>query len=317
MKKRITAALILLLIVFSISSCGNQEDAISGVNPNADVIYDDRDYSRYENKTYGIIVEYPSEAQRVGNYEKDGFLSFTWEKSKLEIYVPDKDNMDVMSAEEYVVDVLGIRPNEESGNVSYGKSSGYRVITREEDGYVRSDFYVLGVDSVCRFGYVCPKNEFYDNEPTYYTIMSSIRIDDGKFDNLASMSNRYGVLLEYAISMQYITDINYVNNCLNNYVDLKDKDYLDRAKETVASIREEVGKIVNYERKEEDVYDEIWERVLAPAEELYKACEDIEKEIEAGNINAARSISNKKFTYTLSKEADTYLSTINKEISEY
>ncbi len=316
MKKRITAAIILLLIVFSMSSCGNEQDAISGVDPNAGIVYDDREYSRYENRTYGIIVEYPSEAQRVGNYEKDGYLSFTWEKSKLEIYVPDEDNMDVTSAEEYVVDVLKIRPNDESGNMSYGKSSGYRVITHE-DGYIRSDFYILGAEAVCHFGYVCPEDETLDTNPTYQTVMASIRVDDGKFNNLASMSNRYGVLLEYAISMQYITDINYVNNCLGNYADLKDKDYLAKAKESLGLIREEIEKIVNYERKEGDLYDEIWERVLEPAEKLYKACDDIEKEIESGNISKAQSIGNKEFGYKLSEEAQNYLSVINDEIAEY
>ena len=312
--KKIICFAMAFAVCLSLGACSMspREDYISGVS------FDPADYdtgalARYENKNFGIILEYPEKYERVGNFDLDGYITFEGEDVAISVYVPDMENNDILTAQEYAENVLelsGSRP------AKYGKCSGCKVVS-DSDDKVRIDFIIKGVDAFYRFAYEVPSEGFTEENTDFQSVMSSIRIDDGVYNKLTRMSSRYSVLLEYAKSMQYITDANYANHCLNSFEMSKDERHKNDALNTSANIRAELIKIIDHERDEDEGYDAMWEEITEEAQAVIDACLRAEEAVNSGNYEEAQKIARMEFSYTLSDKCSKFIETINAEISEY
>ncbi len=314
MMKKILCIALALALVFVLGACtpAYEEQYISGVS------FDPADYdtgamARYENKLYGIILEYPEKYERVGNFDLDGYITFEGDSVVVSVYVPDMENNDVLTAQEYAEDVLELASSQPA---KYGKCSGCKTVTYD-DGKIRIDFVVKGVDAFYRFAYEAPEDGFTEEDSIFQSVMSSIRIDDGVYNKLTRMSSRYTVLLEYAKSMQYITDANYANHCLNSFEMSKDVRHKNDALNTSANIRAELTKIIEHERGEDEGYDDMWDEIVAEAEEIIDACLKAEECVNNGNYEEAQKIVRAEFAYDLADNCSKFIETINAEISEY
>ena len=318
MKRRIFCFLLAALIALAVCGCKKYEDdAISGTGFNPMDYVDESGYTRYENALHGIIIEYPGAYERVGNFELDGYISFEGDDKVIEVYIPDAENNDILTSEEYTNEILDIwYIGEESHNVKYGKTSGFKAVQRE-DGKIRTDFVVKGVDAFYRFAFTADEEGFTEEDPVFQYVMSSIRIDDGIYNRLTRMASRYKVLLEYATSMQYITDVNYANHCLNSFDISKDVQSKAEAISTLETVKAEVNKIITHEREKDEGYDEWWNDVLTEAEVIIKNCDEAIAEINADKIADAQTIARTKFSYELSDKSAKFIAMINAEIAEY
>lgn len=313
MKKIICFAMVFAICLsFGACSMSTREDYISGVS------FDPEDYdtgalARYENKLYGIIIEYPEKYERIGNFDLDGHITFEGNDVVVSVYVPDMENRDVLTAQEYAESVLelsGSRP------AKYGKCSGCKVVSSDGER-IKIDFIVKGVNAFYRFAYEAPAEGFTEENADFQSVMSSIRIDDGIYNILTRMSSHYTVFLEYARSMQYITDANYANHCLNSFEMSKDERYKNDALNTYANIRAELTKIIEYERDDDEEYDAMWEEITEKAQAVIDACLRAEEAVRSGNYEEAQRIARTDFSYDLSDSCSKFIDTIDAEISEY
>ncbi|MBQ6902714.1 MAG: hypothetical protein IJN71_06900 [Oscillospiraceae bacterium] len=316
MTRRILGVVLALVMTLSLASCApDTEDYISGTSFDP-IEYDTGAVARYENQLYGIILEYPEKYQRIGNFDLDGYVTFEGDGVVVSVYVPDTENNDILTAEAYVDEVLELPKTEGSGVTKYGKCNGYKVLKRE-DGKITIDFIVKGVDAFYRFAYSQSEEDFTEENATFQQIMGSIRIDDGVYNMLNRMASRYKVLLEYATSMQYITDANYANHCLNNFASSGDVRHKEEALSTSAAIREEIEKIISHKREEDEQYEEMWNEVVESAEKILESCKKAEECVKTGDYEGAQKIARTDFSYDLSDDASRFLATINAEIAEY
>ncbi len=316
MFKKLLFSAFALVFIFSLGACTpDEEDYLSGTSFGT-AGYEAVKMARYENSLYGIIIEYPETYERVGNLDLDGYITFEGNGNAIDVYVPDTENKDILTSEAYVDEVLGLEKNEESGNVKYGKSSGYKLVSRE-DGKTTVDFIVKGIDGFYRFAFTSTDETFTEENEIFKSVMSSIRINDGVYTKLISMSKRYSVLLEYAVSMQYVSDANYANHSLDNYLTTNNERYKTAALDTSAAIRTEMTNIINYKREDGESYDYEWGKVVAEAEKIIESCNRVEECVVRGDYAAAQKIARGEFTYDLSDNASDFLSIINTEMSEY
>lgn len=316
MTKRISCVFLSLLLVLALCSCASKkEDYISGTSFEMEE-FDTGTYARYENRNFGIIVEYPEDFARVGNFELDGYVSFEGDGISVSVYVPDQENNDILTAEEYTQKVLRLSGNIASGNAKYGKSTGYRVVSQNGD-LVRVDFTVKGVDAFYRFAYTAPAESFTEEDETFQTVMGSIRIDDGVYNKLTRMSSRYTTLLEYVSDMEYITDANYANHCLSSFEASGDMRRKQEAVDTVTNVRAEVAKVADYERDEGELYGDTWEEIVAEAKKIVAVCDEFLSCVENGDIAGAQNLVYTKFDYELADKSEEYLLAIQAEIEEY
>jgi len=314
--KRTICLILAVVITLLISACtATQDDYMSGISFDP-MDYDSGAYTRYENKLYGIILEYPESFARVGNFDLDGYITFEKGGVIISVYVPDTENNDILTAEEYVDEVLNLSGDEGSGTTKYGKCSGYKTILRDDEK-TTIDFVIKGIDAFYRFAYSSNDEDFSEDDYVFQSVMSSIRIDDGVYNKLNRMSSRYTVLLEYATSMQYITDANYANHCLNNYAQSNEERHKIDALNTSKLIRDEIGKILTHERDEGEGYDSLWEEIIEDAKKVEDACFRAEKCVQDGDYEGAQKIARTEFLYDLSEHASKFIATINAEISEY
>ena len=212
--------------------------------------------------------------------------------------------------------MLNLSGDEGSGTTKYGKCSGYKTILRDDEK-TTIDFVIKGIDAFYRFAYSSNDEDFSEDDYVFQSVMSSIRIDDGVYNKLNRMSSRYTVLLEYATSMQYITDANYANHCLNNYAQSNEERHKIDALNTSKLIRDEIGKILTHERDEGEGYDSLWEEIIEDAKKVEDACFRAEKCVQDGDYEGAQKIARTEFLYDLSEHASKFIATINAEISEY
>lgn len=318
MIKKTLYILLMALMLLSFCACEKTPgmgDAISGTE------FDPDDYApvtmeRYEHRNYGIIIEYPSNFEKTGNFELDGYMTFEKDDSAIYVYVPDYENGDILFVEEYATEELDLPDGKGSGISKYGKSTGYKAVEYTDDG-VRIDFVVKGVDAFYRFAYETTAEGFTEEDETFQQIMASIRVDDGVYNKLTSMVSRYKTLLEYATSMQYVTDINYVNHSLNNFSTTNEARHKQIAIDTCIKARTEIEEICAYERMEDDMYEQEWEKVIEKATEVIEHCKAIEKAINEGDVAGAQKIARTEINYDLSDAAAAYMSIINSEIAEY
>ena len=309
-----------LALALGLCACEEKgfEDAISGTEFDPDE-YNLETIERYEHREYGIILEYPSGFERVGNFELDGYMTFEKDDTSIYVYVPDYDNNDVVFVEKYVKETLGLRGDKGSGVAKYGKSSGYKLVSNSGDK-IRIDFVVKGIDAFYRFAYVTNAEGFTEEDETFRQVMESIRIDDGVYSKLTSMSSRYRVLFEYArmeSPENYVNDVYYINHCLNSYETTNEARHKQEALTTCRNIIEKISEISGYNRNEDDIYEEEWQKVKKAAEEVLECCERIEKAINNGDYAYAQKIARSEVNYDLNRAADAYLSIINAEIAEY
>ena len=316
--KRLICAILALIVIASFAGCTNHEDlAISGTSFDPIDYVNENEFARYENADHGIIIEYPDGYERVGNFDIDGYISFEGDGTVIEIYAADRDNNDILTAEGYTNDILDIwYIGKESGSVQYGKTSGFKAVNRK-DGKIRIDFAVKGVDAFYHFAYETDEEGFTENDPTFQYVMGSIRIDDGNFNRLSRMAARYSLLFEYVSDLKYVTDINYVNHCLNNFELSKDDAQKQEALKYVDSVRVEIEKIKSYEREEGEGFDEEWQEIIAETEKVIDSCNRIEAAISSGNYSEAQSVARSEVNYTLAEKAERFVATINAEIGEY
>lgn len=316
MLKRTLFFALAFILILSLGACApDAEDYISGTRFDP-IEYQNVEVARYENRMHGIIIEYPETYERVGNLDLDGYITFEGDGNVVSIYLPDNENNDILTSEEYVDEILRLEKTEESGNVKYGKSSGYKIVTRE-NGRTTVDFIVKGVDGFYRFAFTSSDADFTEEDETFMSVMGSIRIDDGIYSKLTRMSSRYTALLKYATSMQYITDANYANHSLNNYLTTKDERYKTEARNAYSTIRTEISNIINYERENSENYDYEWNKIISEAEKAIDACNRAEECVNRGDYEGAQKIARGEFTYALSDNSSAFLSIINTEISEY
>ncbi len=302
-------------MVFTLCACEEQQEAVSGTP------FDPEDYEpdtieRYEHRNYGIILEHPSSFERKGNLELDGYITFEREDATIYVYVPDYDNNKVLFVEEYADSILELSGDEGSGITRFGKSNGYKAVEKTEEK-TRIDFVIKGIDAFYRFAYETTNEDFTEEDETFLQIMSSIRIDDGVYNKLTSMISRYNVLLEYATSMQYVTDINYVNHSLNNFGTTGEERHKETALTTCQTVRTKISEIRDYERADGDMYEKEWEKIVEKASEVLDCCNRIEQAIKNGDIAEAQKIARMEVNYELSETSSGYLSIINSEIAEY
>ena len=303
-------------MVLSLCACEEKQEAVSGVP------FDPEDYApetieRYEHRNYGIIIEYPSSfSKRVGNLELDGYITFEKEDATIFVYIPDYDNNRFLFVEEYAEDVLELPTGDDSGIARFGKSNGYKAVEKTDEKK-RIDFVVKGVDAFYRFAYETTDEEFTEADETFLQVMGSIRIDDGMYNKLTSMISRYTLLLEYAESMQYVTDINYVNHSLNNFLTTGEERHKETALNTCRTVVEEISEIRDYERTDGDLYEKEWGKIVEKASEVLDCCNRIEKAINDGDIATAQKIARTEVSYELSELSAGYISIINAEIAEY
>ncbi len=312
--KKIICFAMAFAICLSLGACSMspREDYISGVS------FDPADYdtgavARYENRLYGIILEYPEKYERVGNFDLDGYITFEGNDVVVSVYVPDMENNDILTAQEYAESVLQLSG---SHPAKYGKCSGSKVVSNNGER-IRIDFVIKGVDAFYRFAYEAPAEGFTEENEDFQSVMSSIRIDDGIFNKLTRMSSRYTVLLEYAKSMQYITDANYANHCLNSFEMSKDERHKNEALSTSVNIRAELTKIIEHKRSDDEGYDAMWEEITEEAQSVIDACLRAEEAVRNGNYEEAQRIARTDFSYDLSDSCSKFIDTINAEISEY
>lgn len=313
--KRFFYILSALILAFSLTACQPEDDAISGIAtfPEEE---EEIKTARYENQTHGIIIEYPETYERVGNLDSDGFLTFEGDGNSVAIYIPDTEADLDMSESEYTTDVLGLPLSSDVSLVTYGKTTGYRTFTY--DGNLMTlEFIAKGVDGFYRFSFTCDKDAFYEDDPVFVDIMSSIRIDDGVFISLYKQSAKYSVLLEYAISQQYVTDADYANHCLNNYETSEDTDHLTTAKETFLSIKNELAAISSHKREEEESFEDLWVKIVNEAERLQGTCDKAVAALDNGDIKTAQKLTRTEFSYELSDNAALLISAIQTEVGEY
>ena len=318
MTKKAVFALALIAVLL-LGGCSNpDEDYISGKSFDPDDYRPENAYEEYQNKLYGIIIDYPSDAVRQGNFELDGSIAFVSEKSEVEVFKPDSENSETMlTAEEYAKKVLDAKDESDTASVKYGKSSGFRIIKKTDDGKTEVDFVIKGTDAFYRFRYISSEENFDENNPEFQYIMRSIRIDDGEYNKLYRMANRYALELEYATSMQYITDSNYAIHCLSSYETTKDERNKAEAVSAYDNIKKEMTEIINYKREENEGFDEEWQKVTGKAHDIYAACEKIQGCIKDGRDEEARRLSRSEFGYDLSDSASRFIEVINAELSEY
>lgn len=319
MKKFISLALALSFVI-SFSACNlvnDPEDYISGTSFEIPV-YETETFTRYANKLHGIVIEYPEKFVRMGNFDLDGYISFEDQAAGIAVktYTPDTENQDMLNAEEYSQKILKFANAPENMNTRYGKSNGYKAVSRD-GGNITIDFVVKGVDGFYRFSYTCPEKDFPENQAQFEAVMSSIRIDDGVYNKLARMANRYKVLLEYVISMQYVTDANYANHCLNSFELSNEEIHKNEAIKTYNTIKEEIRSVAEHTREEGEGYDDYWQKIVVAAREMLTVCERAIDAIEKGDTEEAQRIARTAFSYELSENASKFLATINAEIDEY
>ncbi|MBQ7119963.1 MAG: hypothetical protein IJO09_07085 [Oscillospiraceae bacterium] len=314
--KKILYIIMAAIMVLSLCACEEEEAPISGKE------FDPDDYAletveRYEHRDYGIIIEYPSAfSEKVGNFELDGYISFEKEDAAVFVYVPDYENNDVLFVEGYAKDILKLQGEAGSGNTKYGKSSGYKSISHSGDR-IRVDFVIKGVDAFYRFAYETKAEGFTEEDETFRQVMESIRIDDGVYNKLTSMAARYKTILDYAKSMQYITDADYINHSLNNFESTNEERHKNSALSTCVTIRTKISEICDYERAAGDIYEKEWNKIVGLAKGIVESCDRMEACINEGDIEGAQKIARTEFKDDLSKAAESYLSIINSEISEY
>lgn len=314
--KKLICILSALILALSLSACLPDDDAISGVAYGPEEEYTDVKMARYENQTHGIILEYPETYKRVGNLDSDGFLTFEGDGNVIAIYLPDTEADLEMSESDYTTDVLGLPLSSDVSLVTYGKTTGYRTFTYNEN-LLTLEFIAKGVDGFYRFSFTCDRNEFTEDDPVFSDVMSSIRIDDGVFISLYKMSAQYTVLLQYATTQQYVTDADYANHCLNNYETSGDTDQLNTAKETFSSIKTELLAITNHRRKEDESFEELWVKIVSEAERLEGICDNALDALERGDIKTAQKLTRTEFSYSLSDNAALLISAIQTEVGEY
>ncbi len=313
--KKFICILSALILVLSLAACQPEDDAISGI---ANIPEEEPEIktARYENQLHGIIIEYPETYERVGNLDNDGFLTFEGDGNAVAIYIPDKEADLEMSESEYTTEVLGLPLSSDISLITYGKTTGYRTFTYEEN-LVTHEFIAKGVDGFYRFSFTCDKDMFSEDDPVFLDIMSSIRIDDGVFISLYKQSAQYTVLLQYATTQQYVTDADYANHCLNNYETSGDAYHIDTAKKTFSSIKDELIAITSYKREEDESFDELWVKIVADAERLQNTCDKAIEAIESGDIKTAQRLTRTEFSYELSDNAALLISAIQTEVGEY
>ena len=316
--KKIICAVLALIIIMTFTACTNHEDlAISGTSFDPIDYVNEDEFVRYENAAHGVIIEYPDGYERVGNFDIDGYISFEGDGNIIEVYASDKENNDILTAEEYTNEILDIwYIGEESYSTQYGKTSGFKAVTRK-DGRIRIDFAVKGVDAFYRFAYEADEATFNEDDPKFQYVMSSIRIDDGNYNRLARMAARYSLLFEYVTDLKYVTDINYVNHCLNSFELSKDELQKQEALRYVDSVRMEIKKITAYEREKDEGFDTEWQEVVVAAETVIGCCDRIEAAIFSENYAEAQSIARSEVNYELSEKAERFVATINAELGEY
>ncbi len=316
--KRLICAILALIVIASFAACTNHEDlAISGTSFDPIDYVNEGEFARYENAYYGVIIEYPEGYERVGNFDTDGYISFEGDGTVIEVYASDKEHNDILTPEQYTNDILDIwYIGEESYSTKYGKTSGFKAV-RRNDGRIRIDFAVKGVDAFYHFAYETDEDGFSEDDPKFQYIMGSIRIDDGNYNRLSRMAARYSLLFEYVTQLNYVTDINYVNHCLNSFELSKDDMQKKEALRYVDSVRTEIEKITAYEREEGEGFDEEWQEVVTEAENVIDCCDRIEAAIFSENYSEAQSIARSEINYALSEKAERFVAMINAELGEY
>lgn len=307
-----------LSVIFSFAACTNHEDlAISGTSFEPIEYENDGEFARYENALHGVIIEYPDGYERIGNLDADGFISFEGDGNIIEVYAADQDHNDILTPEEYTNDIIDIwYIGAESYAVKYGKTSGFKAV-RRKDGRIRIDFAVKGVDAFYRFAYETDEEGFTEEDPIFQHVMASIRIDDGNLNRLSRMATRYSILFEYVVNLDYVTDINYVNHCLNSYELSKDKMHIEEALSYVGTVRTEITKITEYEREEEEGFDDEWQEIFSEAEKVLACCDRIEEKIKSGDYEEAQRMARTEVSYELAEKAEDFVAIINAEIGEY
>ncbi len=315
MKKIISFVLMLLMLSLLVACAPDAEDYISGTEFEIPEFQTDT-FAKFQNKNHGIIIEYPERLQRLGNFDLDGYICFEENDVSLRVYIPDTDTETIMSVEEYATRILKFPVTAESENIKYGKSTGYKAVLRK-DGDATVEFIVKGVDGFYRFSYTCLESNFEKKTEEWEEIFATIRIDDGVYNKLGRMAYLYKELLEYATSMQYVTDANYANHCLNNFEISSDPQNKTDALNTYKNIKEELNLILNYERDESEPYGEFWERVISETEKMIAVCDEAIAAIERGDTWEAQKLARISVTYELSDVSSKFLSIINAEIAEY
>ncbi len=314
--KKIVCILCALILTLSFSACQNRDNFISGV-ANVPAPEPEIKTARYENQTHGIILEYPETYERNGNLDADGFISFDGDGNSVAIYIPDTEtDVKEMSEETYATEKLNLPLAPDSGIVTYGKTTGYRTFVYNEDR-VTVEFIAKGVDGFYHFSFTTNRDNFSEDDRIFTLVMASIRIDDGVFISLYKMAKEYTVLLQYATTQDYVTDADYASHCLNNYDLSGDKEHIDTALATFATIKEELAKITDYTREEDEGFDELWADIISEAARLQDVCDEAIKAINSGDYEAAKKLARSKFSYDLSEDASLLISAIQTEVGEY
>ena len=316
--KRFISAFCVFLVIFSFAACtAPADDYVSGVATPPPVKEYDGELARYENPLLGIIIEYPSEYRRIGNFDVDGHISFEGNGSEVFIYNPDKNKSNLsLTAKEYALEIIGLSESPEAEVVTYGKTTGYRTFA-EIGGRTVAQFVVKGVDGFYRFDFAIPAARFSETDPVFTTVMSSIRIDDGIYNMLNKMLAEYRLLLEYATSMQYVTDANYANHCLNTFETSGDESYKNTAINTFLTMKNELLQISAHIPDEGESFPELWNKVLMYTQQTISECDAALVAIETGNIEEAQRLCRVAFTYDLSDTAEKFVLAISTEIGEY
>lgn len=314
--KKFICILSALILVLSLSACQDYDDAISGIS-NIPEPEPEIEVERYENQKHGIIIEFPKTYERNGNLDKDGFITFDGDGDSLAIYIPDTEtDIDEMTAEVYASQKLNLPASPDSGVVTYGKTTGYRTFVYDERG-VTVEFVAKGVDGFYRFSFTTNRADFTEHDRVFTLIMASIRIDDGVFISLYKMAKEYTLLLQYVTTQAYVTDADYANHCLNNYDLTGDKDHIDTALATFTTIRDELSKIANHPREEDEEFGEHWVEIAAEAERLCAVCDEAVNAINSGDYTTAKKLVRSQFSFKLSEDASAFISAIQVEVGEY
>ncbi len=315
--KKVVSVFCILFLLLNLCACASKnEEYISGaINEPAENVAE-LSFARYENPLLGIILEYPETFERVGNFNVDNHISFEEAGTEIYIYNPDSEADLMMTAEEYAINSLDLPNDEEAGMVTYGKTLGYRTYSRI-GGRMRVDFVAKGLTSFYHFAFVCPESLFSEDDPVFSAVMSSIRIEDGKYTLLNKMLAEYTLLLDYVTTMQYITDANYASHCLNLYETSNDEAHLNTAINSFKTIKTNLDKIHTFVPGEDESFRDLWEKISFSAEKMSGFCSLAISAIHAGNLDEVRRISRSEFPYDLSNNAQLFLDAIATEISEY
>ena len=316
--KRLISAFCVFLVILSFSACAPSTDNyVSGNIATPPATEYEGELARYENPLWGIILEYPIEYRRIGNFDVDGHISFEGNGNEVFIYTPDKDQKNLnLTAEEYTLEIIGLPESPDAETVTYGKTTGYRTFA-EIGGRTVVQFIVKGVDGFYRFDFASPASLFSETDPVFTTVMGSIRIDDGIYNMLNKMLAEYRILLEYATSMQYVTDANYANHCLNTFETSGDESYKTTAANTFQTIKNELLQITAHIPADGESFTDLWNKVLVYANQTISDCDVALAAIESGNIEEAQRLCRVSFTYDLSDTAENFVTAISTEIGEY